>query len=410
MRKCFLAIMAAVMLLVYAGIASAQTNVDIGIKNKNNFNIYSGGGNAEQNQAQWEWQQQFQKQFQLQNAESTSSSGGNTYEAAKNYITASTLQNFVAAVTPSTPLGWKQLGCDFIVAEFTVGQLRKMAEGASFMKKRGTFWYSVLTDDVELSIFNSTGIALSDSTVIRIVVKVPRRVKSNLYFGEAEGIGRYGAPMGQILGATVLRLVLKTGVTQVVISWDYLIEGLAMANTFGAGVAGSATNGEAGSIAIGGAGSTTYNLTSIAYRIKAQAFTGLGEDYFSCGPVSYAPEPKGCDPNSIWDRIYELKRLVKDCITWCFNNLQLRSKLGEAYIDLYQCTGDKKYLSSAIEQFKIAESNSLLGHDIKDHQAEAKRLMDRNYYFWSGCINILRDANAADDFAAKHGIEKVPQL
>ena len=266
-------------MLVCASTLFAQTqNVDIGINNRNDVTANATGGNATQDQNQNQRQSQAQKQLQLQKTKSSSNSGGNVYEAAKNYITASTLQNFVAAVTPSTPLGWKQLGCDFIVAEFTVGQLRMMAEGASFMKKRGTFWYSVITDDVELSIFNSTGIALSDSTVIRIVVKVPRRVRSDSYFGEAEGIGRYGAPMGQILGATVLRLVLKTGVTQVVISWDYLIEGVAMSNTVGVGVAGSATNGEAGSIAIGGAGSTTYNLTSIAYRISA-AFTGLKESF-----------------------------------------------------------------------------------------------------------------------------------
>ena len=425
MKKFFLAIMAAVMLLVCASVSLAQDPIDINIDNNigigdtsanasvgditNTNNNANNNNNSNRNANSNRNSNRNANSNRNSNLnKSSSNSGGNVYEAAKNYITASTLQHFVAAVTPSTPNGYKQLGCDFIVAEFTIGQLKMMAEGVSFMKKRGTFWYAAISDDVEYSILGGKEASLNDSAVVRIMVKAPSRVRGGAYLGEAEGVGRYGAPMGQIIGATVLGLVQKTGATQVVIYWDYLIEGVAMSNTVGVGVAGSATNGEAGSIAIGGAGSTTYNLTSIAYRIKAQAFSGLGEEYFSCGPE--VREPKGCDPSSIWSRIEDLKQRVKECTRWCFNNLQLRSKLGEAYIDLYQCTGDKKYLNYAIEQFQIAERNYFRGYDISAHQAEADRLIAQDYYFWAGCINVLNGQSAADRFAAEKRVEKVPQL
>lgn len=415
MRKnYFMSIMVAVvMLLMFGGNAFAGNNLNLSVKNRNENTAIATGGNANQRQEQEQSQTQTQSSY----------SGGNTYEAARNHVTASTLQNFATAVTPSTPLGWKHLGCDFIVAEFSIGQLKKMAEGASFMKKRGTFWHAVFSEDVDYSIFGGKETAMDDSAVVRIMVKVPARISGNAYLGEAEGIGRYGAPMGQIIGATVLGLVQKTGTTQVVLYWDYLIEPLAMSNTLGIGFVGSASEkAGAGSVALGAASSTTYNLTSIAYRVKAQAFSGLGEDFFTCQApkepepekVSVVPPPvmqeKACDPSEIWKRIDDLRKEIGKCLSWCFNNFVLRSKLGEAYIDLYQCTGDKKYLASAINEFEIAERNYLRGKDIKNHRVEADRLMVQDYYFWSGCINVLYGADAADKFAAKHGIEKVPQL
>lgn len=429
MKRFFLAVMAAVMIVVYAGIASAQDPIDINIdntigigdtsanasvgditntnNNENNNNNYNSNDNYNRN-SNYNSNANYNANLNKNNSKASSGSSAVINEG-KNFVTASNLQNFARAITPSTPEGWKQLGCDFLVAEFTVGQLRRMAEGVSFMKKRGTFWYATLSDDVEYSILGGKETAMTDATVVRIMVKSPARVSGNAYLGEAEGVGRYGAPMGQIIGATVLGLVQRTGATQVVLYWDYLIEPVAMSNTVGIGAVGSATERNAGSISIGAAGSTTFNLTAIAYRIKAQAFTGMGESFFSCGPVSYA-EPKGCDPSSIWARIEDLKQRVKECTRWCWNNLQLRSKLGEAYIDLYQCTGDKKYLGYAIEQFQIAERNFLRGYDIKANQAKADRLIAQDYYFWAGCINVLNGQSAADRFAAEKRVEKVPQL
>lgn len=349
-------------------------------------------------------------------------------EAATNFVTASTLQNFVVPIKPSTPEGWKILGCEYIVSEFKLGQLRRAAEGASFMKKRGTFWFALLTDDVEYSILSSRNANLGDETIVRLMVKVPKRLKSDKLYGEAEGVGRYGAPLGQIMAATIIGLVERTGVTDVIIYWDYLLESTSMGNTVGLGTVGSGTEkNAAGSVAIGAAGSTTYSLTSIAYRVKVQAFSNMSGDYFSCeeppiyvppAPPVVKPEPKpapapqvkACDPSSIFTRIEELKQRIKECTRWCLNNLQLRSKLAEAYVDLYQCTEDKRYLNSAIEQFKIAERNYFRGHDIRANQAEADRLIAQDYYYWSGCINVLYGPDAADRFAAEKRVEKVPQL
>ena len=128
-------------------------------------------------------------------------------------------------------------------------------------------------------------------------------------------------------------------------------------------------------------------------------------------PKEYVPpQERDCDPSSIYAKIEELKRKVKACTRWCMNNLRLRSKLGEAYIDLYQCTGDRKHLSSAIEQFQIAERNYLKGYDIKANQTEANQLIAQDYYYWAGCINVLNGPNAADQFATEKRVEKIPQF
>lgn len=430
MRKnYFMAIMAAVMIVVFANFAFAtcsgsscggDQNVDISISNKVDTTVNATGGNATQNQDQAQKQLQDQKQTQ----KAVSNSGGNTYEDAKNFVTASPLQNFVTPVTPSTPLGWKQLGCDFIVAEFSIGQLRKMAEGASFMKKRGTFWYSVFANDVEYSIFAGKETNLNDSAVVRIMVKAPARVNGNAYLGEAEGVGRYGAPMGQIIGATVLGLVQRTGASQVVIYWDYLIEGVAMSNTLGIGVVGSATERNAGSVAVGAAGSTTYNLTSIAYRIKAQAFMGMGGEFFSCeAPIIVVPPPppvvepqvKACDPEKFRKELRTAEDGYKHCPKPCLNNQKHRGAAADAYARLYECTGktDRDLLYKAIKNYEIAERDFLNGREPDGTRtrniASAQKLMRDIYYNWSWSILVLYGEDAQTNFAKAKGLTVVPQ-
>jgi hypothetical protein len=120
------------------------------------------------------------------------------------------------------------------------------------------------------------------------------------------------------------------------------------------------------------------------------------------------PEAKTCDPNKIWSRIKELEQEVQKCTTYCYNNLTLREALGIAYIDLYVCTGNKKYLDNAIYNFGVAERNYRQGGDISAHKAEAGNIIAQVYYNWAGCIRELNGRNAAMSFAATKNLERIP--
>lgn len=411
MKKRLLAILVTMMLLVsvsanFAFASGSEGDIDIGIKNSNDNTVTATGGDADQKQKQKQRQEQLQKQRQNQKQKqittTTSNSGGNNYEDAKNFITASTLQNFVAAITAATPKGLKLLGCDFIVAELTVGQLKKMAEGASFMKKRGTFWYSVLTDDVEYSILGGKEIDLNDSTVVQIMVKAPTRVSGNSYLGEAEGVGRYGAPLGQILGAAALGLVKKTGATQILIYWDSIVDSLAMSNTLGIGAVGSATERNAGSVAIGAAGSTTYNLTSIAYHVKVQAFTGMEKSFFSCeAPAPEEPvveQPQACDPSEYLRKLQKVEDEIFHCKLYGHNNLSKQLEAMRESLNVYLCTGKETYLEDAIQHGQMAELNYINGRDITNFSDSEKLIGEVEY--WLASAFYARDNSISNYWKA----------
>jgi hypothetical protein len=126
-------------------------------------------------------------------------------------------------------------------------------------------------------------------------------------------------------------------------------------------------------------------------------------------PAPQAPKPAAtCNTDEIFKRIEELKREVKDCKLYCYNNLTLRSALGEAYIDLYVCTGDKRYLKDATYHFEVAERNFRNGHDISAHRGEAGQVIAQVYYNWAGCKNILEGHKSAMAFAKAKNLERIP--
>jgi hypothetical protein len=119
------------------------------------------------------------------------------------------------------------------------------------------------------------------------------------------------------------------------------------------------------------------------------------------------PEPL-CDTGKLWQEIRDLEQEVQKCTRYCYNNLTLRQSLGDHYIDLYVCTGDRVHLQKAIYHYGVAERNYLNGHDIRAHQAEANQVIAQVYYNWAGCINILQGQGAAMSFANAKKLERIP--
>ena len=126
-------------------------------------------------------------------------------------------------------------------------------------------------------------------------------------------------------------------------------------------------------------------------------------------PVVEKPKPEPtCDADKIRERIAELEKKVQGCKLFCFNNLGYRRALGDAYIDLYVCVGDKENLRKAIEHYQIAERNYQSGHDIRAHQTEADAIIAQVYYNWAGCIRKLYGRDAALKFARDKNLERIP--
>lgn len=130
-------------------------------------------------------------------------------------------------------------------------------------------------------------------------------------------------------------------------------------------------------------------------------------------PIVKAAPPKAeppCDTDVIRKRIEELKREVQKCTRYCYNNLTLRNALGDAYIELYTCTGEKKHLKEASYNYGVAERNYRNGHDISAHRVEADQVIAQVYYNWAGCKSILEGRKAAMAFAKAKKLERIPTV
>ena len=124
-------------------------------------------------------------------------------------------------------------------------------------------------------------------------------------------------------------------------------------------------------------------------------------------PPPVIEKPK-CDADKIRERITELEKKIHECKLYCFSNLGYRKAIGDAFIDLFVCTGDKENLRKAIEHYQIAERNYRQGPDIKLHQFEADGLIAQVYYNWAGCIRELNGREAAMKFAREKSLERIP--
>lgn len=115
---------------------------------------------------------------------------------------------------------------------------------------------------------------------------------------------------------------------------------------------------------------------------------------------------KPCNPSSIQKRIERLEKERRKCKRWCFNNLKIRSAMGDAYVDLYKCTGDRSALSSAAYHYDVAEQNFLKGYDIEANEEEADLFLRSVYKHWGAVINEFHGEGGADGFVNQRGLRK----
>ncbi|NTV41227.1 MAG: hypothetical protein HGA61_03050 [Candidatus Moranbacteria bacterium] len=154
---------------------------------------------------------------------------------------------------------------------------------------------------------------------------------------------------------------------------------------------------------VGGSGGLSSGSVT-EFGVAGIAVTMLYIPNQPCQPVV----EKACDTDAIWARIHSLEKEVESCERYCYNNLTLRDRLGKDYIELYVCTGDKKYLNNATYHFEVAERNYLKGWDINTHRAEASQIIARDYYLQAGCVLLTQGKTAAISFANAKRLERIP--
>lgn len=446
MRKIFLAVVAATMVLTFANISFAHVEQDVEVTTGDNNidtrvdndltatggtgigtggaatatvgNTTATGGNAnqqqDQRQKQLQKQKQDQKQLQKQKTTVTGVKGNQTVTSPLQ------AQMLGAVVGPGGAEVGKEfmLRCNPAYQSFTIEELENMADSGGFYDKRGSFFDAMFGNKIKPHVRSKKSSPSSDT--IRILNKVPNAK----VLGTFSCTGDYGWGLDEVLSKCLLEARERTNTSNVVVWKTNDIDAANSGTATGAGTGMSDAYG-AGNVGAGAVGATfgkTHSMKERVILLEVFAYDDVYEAPNVCGPQpqitkvtappAEKPEPqvKACDPSSIWSRIHELEKLVEKCTRWCYNNLQLRSKLGEAFIDLYQCTGDERYLGAAIEHFKIAEHNYLKGFDIKANRVKANQLIAQDYYFWAGCINTLQGSDAADRFATEKRVEKVPQL
>lgn len=406
----------AVVILVAAMVFSASFGFadDVKVDVSNDNSATATGGNANQDQNQKQNQKQKQKQQQLQY---TTGVEGN--QMVTTPLQAPLLSAFVNAPMSDTPQGWKQIVCDSAYAEFTIGELRNMAKGGDFIDKRGNFWHALLTRDVKSSIRVFNQKTFNENTVVKVINLIPKRGAKVL--GTAEGVGRYGWPVEEILAKSVLEVVEQTGSTSVVVYWDYFTERISMADSAGIGIAGSHTDGSTYAGSVGISTSKAYTLTSVAYRIKAMAYGDVGDQADICTvAVAFEPEPKPiCDVTEIWERIRELEQMIIDCKFWSMDNLRNRAIVSYLYEKLYICEGKRttSLLLKAIKHSELAQTNYDEVHhptiprivSRKDwNEDRALGFLSLVYWNQAAAIRVTSGRGKEIDHASKKGLERMP--
>jgi len=397
MNKKILAILMAGALVFSASTALAgdvdmdgDGNIGIGIDN-NNTNTALAEANAQQEQ------NQEQQQRQTLN-----------FNNVREHITAlpGPVGSFVAA--PTTLVGnWTPFLGSPLFASFSAERIRSMSASDSF-------WGGVKIEKVIHVPYNGNGNDQSGISLIGWDVREGAYSTDQL-LGEFQCQGEYGIPMGASLGRCLEEAKKETGTKRVFAAYKLRRDPKNSGFSIGSGVGGSALAGspddKAAAIALGGLIGTTRAKIDEAYDWTILALND-GPLTRATGPTSCVKPPVAtpatCDPSPIWAKIKELERKIKSCLKFCFNNLVLRAQIGEAYVDLYVCTGNSEHLRSAINHFEIAERNYLRGYDIKAHQAETDKIIQRVHWVQAGCIYLTQGAEAANAFAAKHHIERYP--
>jgi len=298
----------------------------------------------------------------------------NTYNNInkRNQITAQpgVSGSFVGAPMIQPSKDWQLFTCQPFFKSFTNEELRVMSKGA------GGFFSSGIQKSMRIEEVES----YDESTIVRLDW-IPFGPNDKV-LGEFEYQADEPMPLGNALSHVLLQAKKETNTHRVVV-W-IRIKGIAKNSGFsigsGAGAArlwGPDMDATAGALAIGGLIGTTSAYVEEEWAIRVLALND-GEinppaGVEVCGLTVSAPtsqvevqeeeiEP-ACDPQPIISRIKQLEEGTKNCPTDCLNNEMLRKQMGDAYLDLFYCTGDKDALVKAIAEYKKAEKNFLEGRE-----------------------------------------------
>lgn len=445
--------------LAVAGDASVDgdgnaVGMDVGIENTVDANAT--GGNAQQDQNQDQNQDQMQGQIQTAignggaggNATATGGAGGNATggdaslkdsanSSVKNSYVNKTPRNFLG--TPTAPnmmnapaiLGIE--GCVPIFgagmnAEFSINRIENM-KASSFLEKKGGWWHGLWSSRIKSSVEVPFEGDERHNGSIRLINwdLASWSGPEDRSLGTFNCEGDYGYPLNATLGMCLSEAYAETNTDRVYACYtvrrDAHSSGTAYSGAGGAStIPGSGNTAYAGSVAATFGTSASY--ANIAYDVTLVALN-RGETqrvvvYAQPEPekvieVPVITEPKPvqkpdvCDTDEIWRKISELKQEVQKCTRYCYNNLTLRSALGEAYIELYVCTGNKKFLKEAIYHFEVAERNYRLGHDIAFNRGVASHVIAQTYYNWAGCVWETQGKKVALKFKAAKKLERIPK-
>jgi hypothetical protein len=393
-------VMGMLVMLLAAGFAGAADDVNVDVENTNTTTATGGNANAEQTQDQTQQQQQEQNQSLTDSGNSSSNSSANNSlkDSGNSNVKMNTPRPFLAApgfVTGIVP-GTVENGREWhsfcpSVGAFSSEKIHRMSGGSG--------WFS--GNDVTV-----TEIEEARNPVSSLTCQMVWPATFDGVGAEVVVSGDTNSTQAAAVGLAMAECIDRgfPAIAMVVVD---KFEGETKGRSIGLSGA-SSTIADTSGVAFVGGGMLGTNKTRINdYKmVRAMCLTSL--------ELVKVEEKKVvvqvCNPDEIWVQINELKRKIALCTQFCFNNLQLRSMLGEKYIDLAVCTGDNKYYNFAItEGFEVAERNFKFGKDIKAHHAEATAIMQQVYFLQAGCLNQVYGIKTATDFANRHHLEKFPQ-
>lgn len=139
-----------------------------------------------------------------------------------------------------------------------------------------------------------------------------------------------------------------------------------------------------------------------------------------CPPVvkpEPAPQPK-CEAGMIEKLLREIERYreaAKECPTNCWNNEKLWKAIADNNMRLFYCTGNRKYLLAALYAYERAEKNYLMGVEPSKKATRtlkgATDVVKEIRHNWSLAIlwSNNNDQRIQDAFLEKYGIESAPE-
>ena len=336
--------------LSFAGFAIAD---DVNVRSDNTNNVDATGGNATATNTQG------QEQGQDQDQVSSAVIYGNLPEVG-----------FVGFLNPGTPIvgtEWKFYYSP-LYARLSVKKIDKMRWGFHFLDLMPTKWGGRVQ-------FTMEGEKLQDNQDDILVMNYWPEIASNPgdeVLGTSIVVGEPDWSDQAFLGEAAKACKDETMTRRIAISYSEYIDGITVGASIG--MSGSTAEVSKGSGFVIASGAMVGKNKTRAERVRRVKVLCMNDGpLYLIGkkpaPAQPAPPvvvekpcpPKACNPDGIWAQINELKRRIALCTQFCFNNLQLRSALGEKYIDLAVCTGDKQYLNDANKNFEIAERNYAAG-------------------------------------------------